>query len=79
MVLIKPHYNLIKLTATEEVHIESEEVVDNFEEYLLVLLEDNNAHILDDLDVSTKELAEKSYTRKKPFKASGEGHKDYLI
>ncbi len=43
------------------------------------LLKDHGVIILDYPKTPPKELVVKSYEAKKPFKATGEGHKDYLI
>jgi hypothetical protein len=53
--------------------------VDSYGEWLDKFLVDHGVVIAPYPDISAKELVEKSYGVKKPFKESGEGHKDYVI
>jgi hypothetical protein len=55
------------------------DAVDEFEEWLGDLLEKHGVMIAPYPEVLPKELVEQSYQAKKPFKSSGEGHKDFII
>lgn len=52
---------------------------EGFDEFLDELLEDVGVDILPYPNATTKDLVVSGYSKKKPFKDTGEGHKDYLI
>ncbi len=55
------------------------DAVDAFEKWLDALLDQHGVTIAPYPEISSKELVEESYTLNKPFKTSGEGHKDFII
>mmetsp|Transcript_28886 Transcript_28886/g.55048 ORF Transcript_28886/g.55048 Transcript_28886/m.55048 type:complete len:359 (+) Transcript_28886:677-1753(+) len=75
----KARRELIRLIDLDPFSFDLSEEVDDYEEWLLELIENNGVEIAPYPEVSTKELVSKSYEGKKPFKESGEGHKDYLV
>lgn len=55
------------------------DAVDSYDDWLDELVGKHGIVVAPYPDVSTKELVEQSYALKKPFKDSGEGHKDYIV
>jgi hypothetical protein len=55
------------------------DAVKEFEEWLEDLIEEHGIKVVPYPDIPAKELVEQSYQAKKPFKESGEGHKDYIV
>lgn len=55
------------------------EEIDAYENWLYELIEEKGVVIPPYPQVTLKELVEKSYDGEKPFKESGEGHKDFLV
>jgi hypothetical protein len=47
--------------------------------FLEELFDDNGVEIAPYPEIPAKQLVEKSYEKQKPFKDSGEGHKDYIL
>lgn len=56
-----------------------EVAVDEYVEWLDDSIQTHGIVVLPYPNISPKELVKKSYVLKKPFKESGEGHKDYLV
>ena len=56
-----------------------EQLTDEYEDFFIDLLEQNEVDIPDYPKISPKDLVEAEYRQLKPFKTNGEGHKDYLI
>ena len=75
----KAQKELSKFLDLDLTEISLEDEVEDFEEWLIKLFEDNGVVIAPYPDVSGKELIEKAYAGRKPFKNSGEGYKDYII
>lgn len=55
------------------------DAVDQYETWLMEFIDEYEVIVHPYPDVDAKELVEKAYEAKKPFKESGEGHKDYLV
>lgn len=75
----KAKKDLGKLVDLDAPTIVLSEAVKDFEGWLEDLIDDHGVVIAPYPDVSAKEIVEQSYQVKKPFKESGEGHKDYII
>lgn len=75
----KNHKELSKLTELPDFNISLDDLVEEYIVWLDELVENNNIAILEYPNISIKEIVETSYQKQKPFKASGEGHKDYVI
>ncbi|SNR34975.1 PIN domain-containing protein [Puniceibacterium sediminis] len=67
---------LIELDAQD---IAVSEEIGSYEDWLYKLIEEKGIVILPYPEVTLKELVVKSYDGVKPFKESGEGHKDFLV
>jgi len=55
------------------------EEVDAYEDWLYEVIEEKGVIIPPYPEISLKALVQKSYENEKPFKESGEGHKDFLV
>lgn len=53
--------------------------IDKYNKWLKEFLDEYGVVVAPYPDVTAKELVDKSYTVKKPFKQSGEGYKDYVV
>ncbi len=73
------HSNLGKLIVLSDPQIILDEEVIKYNNFLDNLLKKHGVGILPYPETPVKELVEKSYEAKKPFKAKGEGYKDYVI
>lgn len=76
---LKAQRDLAKLMDFNGLEVELEKEVSAYGEWLKNFLKQAEIGIAPYPDVSAKELVEQSYVGQKPFKASGEGHKDYLV
>ncbi|MGC1469983.1 MAG: PIN domain-containing protein [Sphingorhabdus sp.] len=76
---LKAKRELGKLTDLEAPTISLSEAVDSYEGWLGELIDKHGIVVAPYPEVSAKELVEQSYHVKKPFKESGEGHKDYVV
>ena len=77
--LKKPTKLVKSLVDIEFPDIPVEDLSNQFQTWFLSLLKDNAVEILPYPDIVPKELVTKAYTKVKPFKATGGGHKDYLV
>lgn len=71
-----------KLLALVDLEVEALDVQtasDDFEDWFRELLAEHDVQIVDYPDISAKDLVTKSYTKIKPFKEGGDGHKDYIV
>lgn len=59
--------------------IDPVEAAEKFNDWLDDLILENGIRVAPYPEIPTKELVEQSYAFKKPFKESGEGHKDYIL
>lgn len=75
----KAQKEISKLTEIEEIDIDVDEAFNNYEIFLLKLIDENGVHVAPYPEVSTKDLVTNAYNAKKPFKETGEGHKDVLV
>lgn len=76
---LKAKKDLEKLIALDVSTPSINDSINSYYEWLEELLEEYGVVVAPYPDVTPKELVEKSYTMNKPFKDSGEGHKDYVI
>ncbi|RXZ65281.1 PIN domain-containing protein [Pelagerythrobacter rhizovicinus] len=75
----KAEKDLGKLIDLDSNALTFSDAVDAYEEWLADLLEQHGVMIAPYPQISPKELVEQSYKLNKPFKNSGEGHKDYIV
>lgn len=75
----KAKKGLSKLVDLEVAVSQLSDYVSAYGAWLKDLLDEHGVVVLPYPDVPAKELVEQSYELKKPFKDSGEGHKDYVI
>lgn len=75
----KASKKLAELTGKPVPRVDPDEAFSDYEDWLIGILDQYDAEILKYPEISPKELVKASYTGRKPFKKSGEGHKDYLI
>ncbi len=73
------HKHLGKFMDMPDLNIILDAKIDEYNNFFDKLLDDHDVIILDYPKTSSKELVVKSYEANKPFKATREGHKDYLI
>ena len=73
------HNNLGKLINLSDPQTILDEEIIKYNNFLDNLLKKHGVVILPYPETPVKELVEKSYEAKKPFKAKGEGYKDYVI
>lgn len=55
------------------------DAVNEYKNWLEEFIEEHGVVVAPYPEVSVKELVEQSYAAQKPFKETGEGHKDYVI
>ena len=77
--LQKSQKEIGKLVDIEEIDISVEQAVNEYKDYLENLINENEVYVAPYPKISLKELVVKSYDIEKPFKDSGEGHKDFII
>ncbi|MBP0483650.1 PIN domain-containing protein [Sagittula salina] len=77
--LTKAERQVARFVILESSEISFDEDTENFNARLEELLEDIGVDILPYPNTTTRELVIGGYSNNKPFKESGEGHKDYLI
>ncbi|CAN5530891.1 hypothetical protein BH10PLA2_BH10PLA2_03570 [soil metagenome] len=75
----KSNKEIKKLIDVDVSTVSLSESVKSYGDWLTQLIDDNGIFVAPYPDVSAKELVDKSYGVKKPFKDSGEGHKDYIV
>jgi len=75
----KAQKELGKFIDLDDATFSVEDAVEEFKEWLADLLKDHGVHIIPYPEITPKELVSKSYENKKPFKTTGEGHKDYIV
>jgi hypothetical protein len=75
----KAKKDLEKLIALNPQSISLSDSTAEFEDWLSEMLDDHGVVVAPYPDIPAKELIDQSYELKKPFKKSGEGHKDYLV
>lgn len=76
----KAKKDLDKLLSLDDIAIPPmKDAFDSYENWLDDLIDSHGIVVAPYPDVAAKELIEQSYKAKKPFKESGEGHKDYLV
>lgn len=68
-----------KIIPLETQGISVSDQVDAYEDWLHELIEERGVEIPPYPEISLQTLVRKSYENKKPFKESGEGHKDFLV
>ena len=71
--------DLNRFTNLPDVPLSLDNVIDDYNKFLDNLLDEGEITILPYPETSLKELVEKSYEAKKPFKDTGKGFKDYTI
>ncbi len=71
--------DLNRFTSLPDVPMNLDNVIDEYNKFLDNLLDEGEITILPYPETSLKELVEKSYEAKKPFKDTGKGFKDYTI
>jgi hypothetical protein len=76
---LKARKELNKLTDIDAPIQSLSDAVGAYEDWLDEFIEEHGVVVAPYPEVPAKELIEQSYTTKKPFKESGEGHKDYVI
>lgn len=75
----KAQRELAKLVDIQTIEISIEDEFDQYENWLIDLVEDDGITLAPYPDIAAKELVEKSYESQKPFKDNGDGHKDYIV
>jgi hypothetical protein len=75
----KAQRELAKLADIDLIEFSVEDEIDQYEDWLIDLVEDDGVTLAPYPNIPAKELVEKSYKYQKPFKESGEGHKDYIV
>lgn len=75
----KAKKELSKLIDLDVPAISLSDAVKSYEDWLEELIDEHGIVVAPYPDISAKELVEQSYKVKKPFKESGEGHKDYVV
>ena len=75
----KAQNELSKLVDLNKVSISVPDMADLYSKWLNELVKEHGIIEAPYPEISAKELVEKSYEIKKPFKESGEGHKDYIV
>ncbi len=76
---LKAQKELGKLIDLDVARISVPDAVNDYEEWLAELLDEHGVVEAPYPEIPAKELVEMSYEIKKPFKESGEGHKDYIV
>ena len=75
----KPEKDLGKLVDLNPNQLDITSISAKFDDFFDDLLDEHGVIVASYPDVSLKEVVNKSYEHPKPFKESGEGHKDFLI
>lgn len=75
----KAKKELIKLTDLEVPTVSRSDAVAAYEAWLEKTMNEHGVVVVPYPDISAKELVGQSYDAKKPFKETGEGHKDYVV
>lgn len=75
----KNYKEMAKLLSIDFPIVSISDETSTYNEWLDNLISEYNITIAPYPQISNKELVEQSYLSKKPFKDSGEGHKDYLV
>lgn len=75
----KAHKEFAKLADIEALDISTPDIITEFSGWLDNLLGENGIHIAPYPIIALKELVKKSYETSKPFKDTGDGHKDYIV
>ncbi|MBK9586463.1 MAG: DUF4935 domain-containing protein [Alphaproteobacteria bacterium] len=76
---LKAQRDLTKLVKLDAKNFVFSDAVEEFEDWLDNLIEEYEITVAPYPEISAKELVKKSYENKKPFKDTGEGHKDYVV
>jgi len=75
----KSKKELEKLTAVDTSVASLTDAINSYNNWLDELIDKHGIVVAPYPDISPKELVEQSYYLNKPFKDSGEGHKDYIV
>lgn len=75
----KTQRELAKLVNIALTKFDIEEEFDEYENWLINLIETDGVKLAPYPEIPAKELVEKSYEKQKPFKDNGDGHKDYIV
>ena len=75
----KSKKELSKLVEVKSESVDIPKVFTDYQDWLDDLLDDHGVAVTPYPEVDYKEIVEKSYSGKKPFKESGDGHKDYIV
>lgn len=70
---------LEKLVDLEAPEVSLSGATDEYDNWLDDFFEEHGVERAPYPSITTKEIVQQSYEKKKPFKASGEGHKDYIV
>lgn len=76
---LKAQKELARLIDLDVQSISIANEVDQYHDWLMEFIDKYDVDVSPYPDIAPKELVEKAYEAKKPFKESGEGHKDYLV
>lgn len=76
---LKVQKEIGRLMDISEIDVDTDDAFSDYEDFLFELIEKNGVHITPYPSVSSKDLVVKAYEAKKPFKETGEGHKDFLV
>lgn len=79
LALLKAGNDVSKLIDIDIPKVSIDDAADHYADWLESLIETHSIVMAPYPDIPPKELIEKSYELKKPFKDSGEGHKDYVV
>lgn len=77
--VVKTSTDLGKLIDIDVPDISIEDATAEYGEWIESLIDSSTIIVAPYPDISPKELIERSYELQKPFKESGEGHKDYIV
>jgi hypothetical protein len=77
--LLKAANDLGKLIKVDVLKTAIDEAASDYDEWVESLVDTYGIVVAPYPDIPPKELVEKSYALEKPFKESGEGHKDYVV
>lgn len=75
----KAQKELAKFVDIDLNEIDLEDELDEYKNRLVELVEAYGVSLAPYPEIPAKELVEKSYEKRKPFKDNGDGHKDYLV
>lgn len=76
---LKAQKEIGKLIDIDDMDLNLDKICGDYEGYVLELIENAGIHIAPYPGVSSKDLVVRAYEAKKPFKDTGEGHKDFLV